>query len=103
MKEIIGNLKSEHKDCVQNAIFMSQNNNKTMNSGIKSINDDLMPEEILSEDDSETDSFSIKSLIKRKEGTNLIDSVKENLDHLLQANLIKRKNTKKKWWTREEV
>ena len=108
MKEIIGNLTSDGNGGVQNAIYQSQNNNNTMSIGIKSSNDkksndDFMSQEILSGDDSETDSLSIKSLIPRKDGINLIDSVKENLDYLLKANLIKRKNAKKKWWTPEEV
>lgn len=48
--------------------------------------------------DSEDDSDS-----QSREGQNLVDSVKENLDHLLNSNKHKRKATNKRWWTPEEV
>ena len=103
--EIMENLKTDNNNSMHDLSNHSKNNIHT--GGRKSseirMMDDLIIEEMLSGDDSETDTLSIKSLIPRKDGTNLIDNVKENLDHLLQANLIKRKNTKKKWWTREEV
>ena len=106
IKEIIGNLKSDNNRILTANI--PYNDNQFTNIGTKSSNDNksneyLISEDILSGDDSDADSLSIKSLILRKEGTNLIDNVKENIDHILQANLIKKKNTRKKWWTGEEV
>jgi hypothetical protein len=56
-------------------------------------------EESSIEEDSDEDSDSEDSL----DNKNLVDNVKENLDKLIQSNSLKRKTTKKRWWTPEEV
>lgn len=53
--------------------------------------------------DSDSDSMSIENAFEHKEGQNLIDSVKENIENMLNSSAFKRKATKKRWWTPEEV
>lgn len=55
----------------------------------------------LSEDASEAGSIDFS--LARKDGVKLLDSVKENLNLINQDDSIKKKNSKKRWWTPEEV
>ena len=52
---------------------------------------------------SNLDMFSIKSTLDKNQNLNFLDNVKENLEQICNSNNIKRKNTKKRWWTPEEV
>ena len=52
---------------------------------------------------SNLDMFSIKSSLDKNQNLNFLDNVKENLEQICNSNNIKRKNTKKRWWTPEEV
>ena len=60
-------------------------------------------DDIESEGYSNTDTciFSMKSSLDKN--LNFLDNVKENLDQICNNNNLKRKNTKKRWWTPEEV
>jgi len=49
------------------------------------------------------DTISDRSIIERKDGKNLVESVKENVDKLLEKSAGKKKVLKKRWWTPEEV
>jgi hypothetical protein len=42
-------------------------------------------------------------LSETKNGKNLVENVKENIDKILSKNSIKKKTLKKRWWTPEEV
>lgn len=53
-------------------------------------------DDVSSEDESDSE-------LNMREGHNLLDSVKENIDNLLSSNNLKHKSTKKRWWTPEEV
>lgn len=57
-------------------------------------------EESVEEEDSDEDDDSDAS---SEDNKNLVENVKENLDKLIQSNSLKRKTTKKRWWTPEEV
>lgn len=58
----------------------------------------------------DTDSNSVLDSISgdpsfsgQKDGQNLLESVKENLDNILTSSSLKKKTTDKRWWTPEEV
>ena len=53
--------------------------------------------------DNASDEGSVDFSLNRKDSAKLLDSVKENLDLIIQNDNIKKKSSKKRWWTPEEV
>lgn len=53
--------------------------------------------------DDGSDAGSVDYSLAKKDGAKLLDSVKENLDLMIQNDGLKKKNSKKRWWTPEEV
>lgn len=56
-------------------------------------------------DDSESmsDEMSVNFSASKRDGSNLLDNIKENLDIIMKGDGMKKKNAKKRWWTPEEV
>ena len=52
---------------------------------------------------SNADSLDEESSGSNKEEANLIDSVKENLESIMNSGNLKRNTISKRWWTPEEV
>jgi hypothetical protein len=109
--DIMKNLKSidPSKQSQIESILTSKTENISNNAIIdiiKSLNVNNSKQEMKSEEaqsmieETDTDSLSIVTM---SEGKNLVENVRENLDKLIQSNSLKRKTTKKRWWTPEEV
>ncbi len=109
--DIVKNLKSidaSKQSQIESILTAKAENlsNNTISDIIKSLNLNSSTHDAKSEDaqsmidESDSDSLSIDTM---SDGKNLVENVKENLDKLIQSNSLKRKTTKKRWWTPEEV
>ena len=93
--------------------ILTSNSEKLTNSAVadimKSLNESKSKQDMKIDDqysdssESDSDDLSVNSLIDKKDGKNLVENVKENIDKILQKNSIKKKTLKKRWWTPEEV
>ena len=76
-------------------------NEPTSEQDEEGLNDSEVEEE--EDDESMMEDDGDSCFEKSPNDHNLMDSIKENIDGMLGSNAMKRKTTKKRWWTPEEV